>query len=464
MASLSSYGGKLSSNGLLSSNGGRLSNFGSGAPAAVTTDFSYAQFEGGQAGILDKTRNAARTYWGASGRTVWVGEITGTEALLTVVRASGSQATGHIIVSVDGGAETSATLADGKFTLFSGLADTKHTVAITVASAMASSYGVLNSGNVLTVTGAVPALDVPTSQLNMYEGNPFAYSQSQRVALASPYLDYLPSTIISPTSSARYSAGHRFKTDATKLYVASGDRYVYVSVDGAAPTRYDRGDAPTINFHVIDLDGELHTYNLWGRDRPVVSGVGLLSIGHNGTLSDVGTTYRLEQFGDSITQGYGATSVGDVETNGVASHFGRLGTTFGWVGETVAGLKARLPALLTNIEPTSNDAAVLAIGRNNVGAAWTSEVETDYLDCVNQLKAVYGKVLCRGILPDHGTTYPTENTAISGIVTGVADPNVVFIDTSAWTDIEMPDDIHPNDAGYDTLEAYCKTAYAPYLS
>jgi hypothetical protein len=161
MASLSSYGGSLSSlGGLLSSNGGRLSNFGSGAPAAVTTDFSYAQFEGGQSGLLDTARIGTRTYWAAGGRTVWAGEITGTEALFSAVRSSGSFSTGNIVVSVDDAAATSAVYENNKFTLFTGLTDTTHKVVITCGTAVGAGIGVANTGTILTVTGASPAVSV----------------------------------------------------------------------------------------------------------------------------------------------------------------------------------------------------------------------------------------------------------------------------------------------------------------
>jgi hypothetical protein len=461
MGSLSNYGGKLSSSGLLSSNGGRLSNFGSGAPTAITTDFSYSQFEGGQAGIIDTSRSATRTYWGTTIPTVWVGEITGTEALLTVVRSSGSVDGSTIAVSIDGGNFANAPLSGGRCVLFSGLSDAPHKIAIKAGAGYGISVGVPNSGTVLSVTGVSPAIDTPTQQLRMFDGNALYDTQSQKVALTGGYLTYTPLNIAS--GSVKYSAGQRFKTDATKLFVASGSRYIYVSVDGAAPTRYDRGMTPTLNFHIIDLDGELHTYNVWVKDVNISANVGLLSVGVNGTVYDVGEKIRLEQFGDSITEGVGSTGTGEVDTHGVAAYFGMLGTTYGISGENTAGLKARLPALLTNLAPSTNDAAVLAIGRNDDLTTVGPTFEADYQDVVNMLIAVYGKVLCRGVLPD-GPDYSVGNGKIAAVVAATANPNVVFIDTSTWTGIDRSDGTHPSDAGYDTLETYCKTAYAPYLS
>jgi lysophospholipase L1-like esterase len=461
MGSLSSYGGKLSSlDGLLSSNGGRLSNFGSGAPTPITTDFSYAQFEGGQAGIIDTSRSATRTYWGAS-RTVWVGTITGTEALLTVDRSSGSVDGSTITVSVDGGNFANAPLSGGRCVLFSGLSDAPHKIAIKVGDGYGTSVRVQNSGTVLSVTGVTPAIDTPTQQLKMFDGNALYDTHSKKSALSGGYLTYSPLNIAS--GEPKYSAGQRFKTDATKLWVASAHRYVYVSVDGAAPTRYDRGVTPTLNFHIIDLDGAQHTYNVWVKDDPVTANVGMLSVGVNGTVYDVGAKLRLNQFGDSITQGVGATSTGEVDTHGVAAHFGMLGTTYGVSGENTAGLKARLPSLLTNLAPSSTDVAVLAIGRNDDLTTVGPTFEADYQDVVNMLIAVYGKVLCRGVLPE-ATTWPVGNGKIQALVAAMANPNVVFIDTSTWTGIDKSDGTHPSDAGYDTLETYCKTAYAPYLS
>jgi lysophospholipase L1-like esterase len=471
MASLSSYGGKLSSNGLLSSNGGRLSNFGSGAPAAVTTDFSYAQFEGGQAGILDTARIGTRTYWAAGGRTVWAGEITGTEALFSAVISSGSLATGNIVVSVDDAAATNAVYENDKFTLFTGLTDTTHKIVISGGAAVGAGIGVTNTGTILTVTGASPAVSVGDTMLNMFDGNALTVSAGPSIDIAAPYAGlYVPAKI--PPGSNHYMSAYKFKTDAARLVVInSSNRYIYLSTDGAAPIRYDKGILPTISMYAIELDGLMHTYKLWSYDKAVRANVGLLSINLFGALSDVGVTHRLEQFGDSITEGSsgGVTDRGEVETMPVAMHFGRIGTTYGISGETVAGLKARLPALLANISPTVNDVAVLAAGRNNVGVAWTPEVEDDYSSCIDQLIAVYGKVICRGIipggsiLPPQTTIYTTENAGIAGIVAAKANPNIVYVDPNGWTDLITYDNIHPTDAGYDILETHCKTAYAPYL-
>jgi hypothetical protein len=433
---------------------------GSGAPIPITTDFSYAQFEGGQAGIIDTSRSGTRTYWGTNGRTVWVGEITGTEALLTVVRSSGSVDGSSIAVSIDGGNFANAPLSGGRCVLFSGLSDTPHKIAIKAGDGYGISVGVPNSGTVLSVTGVSPSIDTPVQQMKMFDGNALYDTRSKKVALSGGYLSYTPSNIAS--GNVKYSVGQRFKTNATKLFVASGSRYVYVSVDGGAPARYDRYVTPALNFHIVDLDGEIHTYNVWTKDVNLTSNVGLLSVGVNGTVYDVGTKLRLEQFGDSITEGTGSTGTGEVETHGVAAHFGMLGASYGVSGEKTAGLKARLPALLTNLAPSPTDVAVLAIGRNDDLVTEGPTFEADYQDVVDMLIAVYGKVFCRGVLPE-ATTWPVGNAKIAAVVTAMDNPNVVFIDTSAWTGINKSDGTHPSDAGYDTLEEYCKTAYAPYL-
>jgi hypothetical protein len=465
VASLSSYGGKLSSlGGLLSSNGGRLSNFGSGAPAAVTTDFSYAQFEGGQSGLLDTATIGTRTYWGAGGRTVWAGYITGTAALFTAVRKSGTLATGNVVVSVDGATATNAVLADGKFTLFSGLTDTAHHVHITAGAAMGGNLGVTNTGTILTVTGAAPALVVADDWLQFFDDNALALSVSQRIVNPTGYTAYTPSN--SAKSATNYVHGHRFKTDADKLEVVTPSRYLYISVDGGAPTRYDRGaTVPTINSHTITLDGALHTYNVWARNQTMVDVLGVLAIGIvGGTFSDVGTKVRLDQFGSSTTEGVSATSPGDVETMGVAAHFGMLGTTYGVAGENFAGTKARLTTLLPLISPTTADTAVFAVGTNNLSDGIFDETEqADCLDCINQMRAVYGQVIVRGVLPNSTEDRAGPNATLATIVSDLADPNVVFVNTSSWTGIIYSDEVHPTDAGYDVIEAYCKTDYAAYL-
>lgn len=435
-----------------------------GKKGSKSAAIDYATFAPGIAGIKDTGRDAAKTYFGAGGRTTWCGYIRGSGAILTAF--SGSQATGAIIVSIDDGPEYNAPyLGNNQYQLFKSIADKIHKVTFHYGSAYGTGGYLQNSGTAIKVIGAKPDVITSGQFLNMFDSSGLVDFRAMSTAT---YAGYVPSIISDGMN--RYSEGMRIRTDSSKLLVFCYNRYFFISVDGGDPIRYDRGPtAPTASFYEVTLDGQLHTYNIWCRNSSWTANVGALSVAYNGTLYDVGNKYKLDQFGDSITEGAGITSgaqAGEVDVHGAAAYFGRLGGSFGWSGEKTGGLKTRLPTLLPTLAPTVNDVAILAIGRNDTGAGWTAQVELDYANCIDQLIAVYGKVLCRGIIPEGNppaVPWSTENTTIAAIVAGKSNPNIIYINTDSWTDVQKADGTHPNEAGYATMREHCKTAYASYL-
>lgn len=184
-------------------------------------------------------------------------------------------------------------------------------------------------------------------------------------------------------------------------------------------------------------------------------------------MVDIGTKRRLDQFGDSITFGAGSTGSGDVDTLREASALGMTGGTYGISGSTVSALATNLPGFLSGrtIDST-NDVAIMAMGRNDAsaaGAAMTTQQVTDYTSCCNQLIARYGKVICRGMLPESTFNWSGWASSINSIITSIGNANIKAAVTTGWTGIATADGTHPTDAGYITLAGYATTAYTPLI-
>lgn len=437
-------------------------------PDPTTVNYTGTQIKPGFAGSLSTTSIAGRIT-GRASLTAWVGVITGTEAKLTSYNGAGTSATdGQIVVSVDGGAFTNATRVGALFTLFSGLEHGPHKVVFRYGSAFGNNANIPESSTALEVTGQPPSITIPSEWVQPGSFGSLSIADAATAANAANF---------SPELSISYGVTYgsnvpsvRIRGAFTRLYVAKNSQYVYVSKDGATPTRYGpitETNTP-VNGNIIDLDGSLSTYNVWGGAIVSSSGGGTFGAGGNAALQDIGDKRRLDQYGDSITFGAGATSPGDVETMRVAAAIGFTGSTCGISGYTIAQLDTLLTTVLPRRTITGSDVAVVAIGRNNTGGAFDAAETTGYQSIISKLLAAgYGTVLCRGLLP-HGdltTTWPAENGSIQSIVTGLANPNVKFVDTSGYPAYSTAGDdkTHPTDAGYATLAPYVEASYRTAL-
>lgn len=433
-----------------------------GGAVPTTLALTYAQMDGGNVrGVTDTARTAGRVYW-AAGRSYWAGSIKGTSAAFTATAASSPS--GLVEVSVDGGAYAAAAQVAGVYTLFSGLADTDHTVLVRFAAAYGVNSYCLTTGNVLACTGIGPAIR------QRYIAQP--YDLTGNVAWSCAF--YTPGGVFgNPGKESAFfgvntTAGSavpcvRFRCSATQLFVLTSQAYVFVSVDGAAPTRYATGYAastPKLFTVPATYDGTAHNYSVWAPNVMSTSGVfGVYADAPPVTLSTAG---RLDQFGDSITRGAGSTSPGDVETMSVAANLGYVGSTYGVDGNTVAALQARMAsALLIKDTDVSKDVAIIAIGRND--AVWDAAAISNYTDIINQLLVKYKTIICRGVLPEGANLWPTQNNGISALVTSLANARVKWLDTSAWSGIATADGVHPTDAGYVTIRGYAVAAYPALL-
>jgi lysophospholipase L1-like esterase len=141
-----------------------------------------------------------------------------------------------------------------------------------------------------------------------------------------------------------------------------------------------------------------------------------------------------------------------------AAALGFVGQGCGKSGQSADGLSDDMAAILASVHLP--DVAIIAIGRNDSGGA---PFRASYGEIIEALKtAGVPLILCRGVTPRADTS--SVNGDIASVVADLADPSVVFIDTSGWIDIETVDEIHPTAAGYVTMGEYAAAAYAPYFA
>ena len=234
------------------------------------------------------------------------------------------------------------------------------------------------------------------------------------------------------------------------------DNYCWIN-DGTTTIRYPlNGAGPgALGARLTKLTGfsGLKEYSIWtqGRANQVIAP-------YDAEFFTLGTVGRLDEYGDSICEfssGNAALDRGYAACFQTAVALGRIGGNFGVSGNTIANLRTRIDLLLANKEITSFDVALLTIGRNNIGGAYDATEIADYQYIVSALlTAGYGRIICRGLLPEGANLWPAESGSISSIVTGFADPKIVFCDASTYTGLGTHDGTHLNVAGANALTAY----------
>lgn len=429
------------------------------------TAFSAAQIAPGFIGSYDLLRNADRNYLATntatdSGGCLWSGWVKGTGATLAA-RASGSPNT--LFVSVDGGAYVVA--ADSSFvhTLFSGLSDAEHYVCIRSGST-SDIYLDETAGNIFNITGGANTyLRMPRDWV--YPGVPSSLSVAAGMTKAN-VANHTPTrtkrgiySTVSNISAARVRGNFR------SLIVASngtnGFSEVWLSTDGAAPVKYTLPLTPGVGGHAYEITGlsGLHTYTAWTN---VVGCV--FSVAGDAAHVDIGSKRQIHQFGDSLTNGN--TVPGEVEILRMGASMGYAPLTAGISGQNIQELDAAMDTYLAALTVTSDDVAVMAVGRNNIGGAWMAATDTALASCITKLLTKgYGKIICRGVLPtaNHSTTYPTESGKIQTAVTNAANAAVVFCDVSACPTFTTVDGTHMDAAGYATVAAFLEPLYRALL-
>jgi hypothetical protein len=433
----------------------------------TTVSYTAAQFLNGFTGPISTTKNAARVYFRVQ-TTLWSGWITGTEAKWTMTSDFGDF-DGAVQVAVDGGAFAGAARSGQVHTLFTGLANAMHFVEIRIADGLGDAAYMASSGNVLTVTGAPPSLLTystkvqvgANSSLGIYSGATTANSATYSPLLQAPKGETYGSNV----------GSFKIKGAFTQMMVSlNGNRKIGVSKNGGAVTFYtatDETDSPS-RAMLIPCDGSTSTYNVWD-DGNFKNNGGIFGVSVDSAFLDVGTLRRLDQYGDSVTfgSGPGATSV-DTETMSVAAKLGFVGSTNGVSGLTITAAKAIFDNVLPNRVVASTDIGIIALGGNNANTGIGPTERSDYQILINKLLTKgYGKVFCRGILPSAdptgGPLITAANIQLKSVVDGMANANVIWIDTSTWTGWDSIDNAHPTAAGYVTIAGYAYPAYLPLI-
>jgi lysophospholipase L1-like esterase len=322
-------------------------------------------------------------------------------------------------------------------------------------------------GNILNITGSSPYIDLPssyavsanTNSINTAIGAGVTNTANHTPAL-SMYNAVSASNLPMLVLRGNFQRLNVSNVGATDL---AGTYGIWVSVDGAAPTKYNAiasvGNANAIS---ITATAGTHTYYVWSTWSGAV-----FSAAGDSTATAMTGLPQLHQFGDSITSGI-TNDRGNIDTFRIGASIGYPALTLGVSGYTIEQLDTALSGWLTATPVTSSDVAVLAIGRNNVGGSFSAPVTTAYNSILNKLIAEgYGKILVRGILPtgNLSSTFPLENASIQSCIATVNNPKLIFVDTSTCPAYatESGDNTHPTSAGYVTIADYLLPKYRTAL-
>lgn len=446
---------------------------GAGGVAPSTIDVPFASVAPAIWGPVDTTTNAARTFVLSNGKAGLSLLVTGTAATLDVRRSTGSSAANMVLVSIDGAAETALSPTGTVYTLFSGLSQATRLVQIRIADSWGGVIYLDESlPALMTVTGAPPSISTPAAWVGALDGNALAVSSGFKVTSSAGFVPAnLPTGLLAtPQGSAIPSV--RFRSATTSLIIVGRSRRVFVSINGAAPTRYDTtiADGALRTLRVTGLTST-NNINVWAGTTSGSGNANPLFVGVDSALIDLTTKVRLDQYGDSITQGQLATCPGNVETMAVAAALGYVGSTYGINGDTVAILKARIDACLAGKDnDNTKDVAVLAIGRNGAGTGLAADftvgiiADMDYI--LSALLVKYSKVLVRGVMPESGNTFAGYNGAMATWVATKDTARVKYIDVSDMdpATVARADGVHPTDGGYGTMTGLFVTRYTAALA
>lgn len=433
-------------------------------PEPTTVNFTGTQYAPGLTGSVSTTKVAGRIYMRGA-VTLWSGFISGNEAKLTTPSDFGDNA-GSVQVAIDGGAFTLAPNTGSVYTLFTGLPHATRFVEVRYDPQMGDAPYVSATGNVLQVTGQPPTLATLSNKVQNGEDSATGFYSGAQVANIATYIP--PMQAQKGQNYGSNVGSIKLRGAFTKLAVTvNGSRKIAVSKNGAAPAFYDAADETDnpIRAMLVPCDGSTSTYYVWddGNGR---NGNGHFAVAGDSTLLGVGARRRLEQYGDSITfgSGPGATSR-DTETMRVAAAMGFVGSTTGISGLTIEGLKTLLDTVLPARTVASTDVAILAIGGNSAAGGIDAQEQADYASCIDKLLAKgYGKVLCRGILPNVAAQplVDAANVTLKSVMDGKADARLVWIDPTTWA-FSTQDGTHPDAAGYAILAGYAVPAYSAAL-
>lgn len=434
------------------------------------TTFSTTQILSGLSGSYNPDGDATRVFLSApnttnaTGGSLWCAVVKATGAVLRLPNTFANY-TNAISVSVDGGAYSAISGAAGYFTLFSGLSDVEHFVVVQIGASFgtSSAHFVKAATDALVLSGSSTYVDLPSGFSFSTNSDARFYSMAMGVANTASFF---------PALSKRTSLGSNISTNVIKgnfqyLYVSlsgegTSDKSVYVSVDGAAPTKHSFPVSATSGVFRVAASAGVHTYYVWADASGSVQAVS----GDSTQIATISNARGIHQFGDSLTEGNVTFFTrGEVDILRVAASLDYAGLTAGISGNTIANLDTNITTYLSRLTVTSADVAVIHIGRNNLvdnsDSLDAGEIAS-YQSIISKVLAKgYGKVLCRGVLPsgDGTVTWTAGNASIQSIVTGLADSRVRFVDVSGCPTFatNSSDNTHPSPAGWTTIAPYIKT-------
>lgn len=357
-------------------------------------------------------------------------------------------------VAIDGGDFAAAPNSGSVYTLFTGKPHATRFVEVRWVAPMGDAPYVSATGNVLAVTGQPPALKVLANKVQCGDSSSTGLYSGAVIANQSGFTPPLkaPKGLVYGSNVGSV----RIRGAFTKLVVTlNGSRRVGVSKNGGLPTYYSAADESSlpvpVRAMVIPCDGSTSTYNVWDDGNLRDSG-GTFSVAGDSTFLDIGPLKRMYQVpGDSITfaSGPGATSV-NADTAPVAATLGFVGSNIGISGLTIQGGNTLLDNVLPLLTVSGDDVAIYALGGNNATDGIDDAEKAAYSAGLDKLLAKpFGKVLCRGILPNVAAQSQVNaaNAILKSVMDAKSDPRLAWIDPTTWT-FSTIDGTHPDANGY----------------
>lgn len=299
--------------------------------------YSFTEIADGISGYTNKT-GANEEKLSANSAIVLF--ITGTAATLKL----GPEGQAPFKVYFDSEAAFVPTISSGEITLFSGVADVQHIVSIISEPAFVNDWNIIptNEAQILTVTGAVPAMIPGPIEFVSWPSFVGLYSGPRTAAAGG---DLTPLDLqVEPATPARGMI--TIRTQASDLYLFTAQLGVWVSTNKNPPVFVDLGD-PTgrrrLRLVLSGLDDtQVNEYTIWSNEFSALSTQGVLPVlnGVVASLVAVPAKATMTWLGNSIIYGAGpGAGPGDVETRRVMvdSTVDASGCQVGVSGQNVKG-------------------------------------------------------------------------------------------------------------------------------
>jgi lysophospholipase L1-like esterase len=400
-------------------------------------------------------------------------KITGTQAVINNI--SSGDTNNPLYVRVDGGEQVDTTGwtggGTGDVTLFTGLSDTEHRVEIIVKEAYGYDYcGFPKTGTMLTVTGSAPSAAPLVSNTHQY----FGMDTTNMVEYLGPYSsvpsELVPQTPLTFRNGSNNDSGFMFRAKISELHVLSKKDRIFFAIDGIIQDpEFDSIDTVTTKMKVSTLsttldDTEYHTYHIYSlkTQGDIIS---IIVSGSNVSFENI-TPKKAVLFGDSVVQGVEGNGLNEGLVN--SASLGILAINSGLAGQTTQQIADRV---ITDINDLNSevDWIFTAAGRNN---SPDSTFVTSYINLFNNIISLNRhNILCRGVVI--GVDAFDYDTKIQEAIAASDDPNRIYFvpvgsgntaPNSLWPSISSPDDTHPNETGYRSMQTYILRDYPQHFS